>query len=86
MLMRLLIRTVLIPPGWEITRNHQKSTVFCFSCFFARNWATTRRLPAKQVSLTLFDGVQAGYHTKEATKASKTVSARSPSHHGCEQH
>jgi hypothetical protein len=38
------------------------------------------------VSLTLFDGVQAGYHTKKATKASKTVSARSPSHHGCGQH
>jgi hypothetical protein len=49
-------------------------------------WATTRRLPAKQVSLTLFEGVQAGYHTKKATKASKTVSARSPAYHGCEQH
>jgi hypothetical protein len=39
-----------------------------------------------QVSLTLLEGVQAGYHTQKATRASKAVSARSPGYHGREQH
>jgi hypothetical protein len=55
---------------------------------FARklDYRTTTSCHASVTVVTLLEGVQAGYHTQKATRASKAVSARSPGYRGREQH
>jgi hypothetical protein len=48
-------------------------------------WTTPRQLPAKQVSLSLFESVQAGYHTSRLQKRQRP-SVLAPRCHGREQH